>query len=75
LLQLKKKKEYPTSGENEMGYQRKKNEQTSTNSKTDVSWIKKVLENHLHHHFMATIAAWGVALSALVTLAIALLKQ
>ncbi len=53
---------------------KKENEQL-VQLQTDVSWIKKVLENHLHHHFMATIAAWGVALSALVTLAIALLKQ
>ena len=72
MLQLKRKR-ILTSGENEMAT-KKENEQL-VQLQTDVSWIKKVLENHLHHHFMAAIAAWGVALSALVTLAIALLKQ
>ncbi len=53
---------------------KKENEQL-VQLQTDVSWVKKVLENHLHHHFYATIAAWTVTLSALVTLVIALLKR
>ena len=36
--------------------------------------LKKDFENHLIHHFRYTILAWGIALSAIVTLAIALIK-
>ena len=53
---------------------KKENEQL-VQLQTDICWIKKVLENHLHHHFLMTITAWGVTLTALVTLAIALVSQ
>jgi len=36
--------------------------------------IKTDFENHLVHHFRYSIMAWGVALGAIVTLAIALVK-
>jgi len=36
--------------------------------------IEKWCSNHDVHHFRYTMLAWGVALSAIVTLAIALIK-
>ena len=36
--------------------------------------LKTDFDNHLIHHFRYNILAWGVALSAIVTLAIALIK-
>lgn len=36
--------------------------------------LKIDFENHLIHHFRYSIMAWGVALGAIVTLAIALVK-
>jgi len=36
--------------------------------------LKADFENHLIHHFRYSIMAWGVALGAIVTLAIALIK-
>lgn len=39
-----------------------------------VGRIDKWCSNHDVHHFRYTILAWGVALSAIITLAIALIK-
>ena len=39
-----------------------------------VERIDKWCNNHDVHHFRYTMLAWGVALSAIVTLAIALIK-
>ena len=36
--------------------------------------LKKDFDNHLIHHFRYSLLAWGVALSAIITLAIALIK-
>lgn len=36
--------------------------------------LKVDFDNHLKHHFRYSMLAWGVALSAIVTLAIALIK-
>lgn len=36
--------------------------------------LKVDFDNHLVHHFRYSLLAWGVALSAIVTLAIALVK-
>ena len=36
--------------------------------------LKVDFDNHLVHHFRYNLLAWGVALSAIVTLAIALIK-
>lgn len=36
--------------------------------------LKTDFDNHLQHHFRYTLLAWSVALGAIVTLAIALLK-
>lgn len=36
--------------------------------------LKKDFDNHLVHHFRYNILAWSVALGAIVTLAIALIK-
>ena len=36
--------------------------------------LKKDFENHLTHHFRYTLVACGIALTALVTMAIALIK-
>lgn len=36
--------------------------------------LKADFDNHLQHHFKATMLAWTVALGAVVTLAIALIK-
>lgn len=36
--------------------------------------LKTDFENHLVHHFRYSLLAWGVALSAIITLAIALIK-
>ena len=36
--------------------------------------LQKDFENHLIHHFRYSIMAWGVALGAIVTMAIALIK-
>ena len=41
---------------------------------TKLEEIKIDFENHLVHHFRYSIMAWGVALGAIVTLAIALIK-
>ena len=37
--------------------------------------LKNDFENHLVHHFRYSIMAWGIALTAIVTLAIALLTK
>jgi hypothetical protein len=36
--------------------------------------LKRDFENHLIHHFRYSILAWSVALGAIITLAIALIK-
>jgi len=36
--------------------------------------LKKDFDNHLVHHFRYNILAWSVALGAIVTMAIALIK-
>jgi len=36
--------------------------------------LKVDFDNHLVHHFRYSLLAWGVALSAIITLAIALIK-
>jgi len=36
--------------------------------------LKKDFDNHLIHHFRYNILAWSVALGAIVTMAIALIK-
>lgn len=42
---------------------------------TDMSWVKKMLENHLKHHFLITLAAWGVTLSAIGALVLVILNR
>jgi len=42
---------------------------------TDVSWIKKNLENHLKHHFLINLMAWGATISAIFALIIALIPR
>jgi len=42
--------------------------------KTIVEGLKEQFDNHLTHHFRYNLMAWGVALGAIVTLAIALVK-
>jgi len=42
--------------------------------KTDVCWIKKIVGNHLRHHWMVTLAALAAALSSIGTLIIFLIK-
>jgi hypothetical protein len=41
---------------------------------TIVKELKVDFDNHLVHHFRYSLLAWGVALSAIITLAIALIK-
>jgi len=36
--------------------------------------LKRDFDNHLQHHFRYTLLAWSVALGAIITLAIALIK-
>jgi len=36
--------------------------------------LKEQFENHLNHHFRYSLMAWGIALGAIVTLAIGLIK-
>lgn len=36
--------------------------------------LKIDFDNHLKHHFRYSVMAWGIALGAIVTLAIALIK-
>ena len=36
----------------------------------DVGWIKKLMGNHLKHHWAITLAATGAAISALIALII-----
>jgi hypothetical protein len=41
---------------------------------TDVKWLIKSQDNHLQHHFRYTLAAWGVALAAIIGLIITVIK-
>jgi len=52
---------------------KKENEQIAQ-LQTDMNWVKKVLANHLQHHFLMSLAAWGTALSALIALIIKLIS-
>ncbi len=36
--------------------------------------LQKAFENHLVHHFRYTLLAWSLALGAIITMAIALVK-
>lgn len=36
----------------------------------DVNWIKKLMSNHLRHHWAITLAAIGAAISALLALVV-----
>ena len=49
---------------------KKENEQL-VKLQTDMSWVIKLLNNHLQHHWYAT----GILLTALVALAVAFLKM
>lgn len=42
---------------------------------TDMCWLKKVVGNHLRHHFMITMAVAGAALSATTALIILLISK
>ena len=42
--------------------------------KTIVEGLKEQFDNHLTHHFRYNLMAWGVALGAIITLAIGLIK-
>jgi len=40
----------------------------------DLCWVKKMLENHLKHHFLITLTSLSAALSAIVAILLVLLK-
>lgn len=42
---------------------------------TDICWIKKMMNNHLAHHWAFTITALSTALGAVVGLVVVLIRQ
>ena len=43
--------------------------------KTDICWIKKMLGNHLRHHWAVTLALLGITLSSVLTLLVFMLTK
>jgi len=43
--------------------------------KTDMCWIKKMLNNHLAHHWIITVSAIGAALSSMGALLVFLITK
>lgn len=42
---------------------------------TDLCWVRKILGNHLSHHWAITALSLGTALSAIVTIVVVLLNK
>ena len=41
----------------------------------DICWIKKMVENHLKHHFMITLCSLGTALTVIGGIVLLLIKR
>lgn len=59
---------------NERSYETRSDHDLLVEVNTILKELKVDFDNHLVHHFRYNLLAWGVALSAIVTLAIALIK-
>jgi len=53
----------------------KTDRETLAEFKQDLCWIKKMLENHLKHHWAVTLSLLGITFSSILTLLIFLITK